>query len=166
MAGLSIQEGLPLHVGVAGLPPSVAGTGIAGRENMFIENGNSGIAGFLDLAVIPIKTVLVGSPKASPIGVGARRIALMEEAGGVSVEKLLLSGGPAAVRSKAIEMIKAGRKMVLEGFPLEEVAAWCFRHNYRWRFHHDSSSQNSFILEPGKKICSEAKPGGESRATA
>ena len=133
---------------------------------MFIENGSSGIAGFLDLAIIPIRTVLEGRPKALPNSGRWRRIALMEEAGGVSVEKLLLSGGPAAVRSKAIEMIKAGRKMVLEGFPLEEVAAWCFRHNYRWRFHHESSSQNTFVLEPGKKICSAAKQGGDSRPTA
>ena len=126
---------------------------------MFIENGSSGIAGFLDLAIIPIRTVLEGRPKALPNGGRSRRIALMEESGGVSVEKLLLSGGPAA------EMIKAGRKMVLEGFPLEEVAAWCFRHNYRWRFHHDSSSQNTFILEPGRKFGSDVKEAGELRAT-
>src|SRR5438094_7443602 len=133
---------------------------------MFIENGSSGIAGFLDLAIIPIRTVLEGRPKALPNGGRSRRIALMEESGGVSVEKLLLSGGPAAVRSKAIEMIKAGRKMVLEGFPLEEVAAWCFRHNYRLRFHHDSSSQNTFIIEPGRNFGSDAKEAGEPRATA
>src|SRR5438094_1915251 len=133
---------------------------------MFIENGSSGTAGFLDLAIIPIKTLLVDRPKDPPNSGGARRIALMEEAGGVSVEKLLLSGGPAAVRSKAIEMIKAGRKMVLEGFPLEEVAAWCFRHNYRWRFHHESSSQNTFVLEPGRNFGSDAKEAGEPRATA
>ena len=135
---------------------------------MFIENGISGIAGFLDLAIVPIKRAMAGSAKQRPEpkpGV-ARKIALMEEAGGVSVEKLILSGEPSAVRSKAIEMIKAGRKMVLEGFPLEEVAAWCFRHNYRWRFHHESSSQNTFVLEPGKKICSASKQGVDSRPTA
>ena len=133
---------------------------------MFIENGSSGIADFLDFAIVPIKTVRAGRAKALPNGAGrARRIALMEEAGGVSVEKLVLSGGPTAVQSKAIEMIKAGYKMVLEGFPLEEVAAWCFSHNYRWRFHHDSSSQNAFILEPGKNFCSDAEPAAEVGAT-
>jgi hypothetical protein len=63
---------------------------------------------------------------------------------------LILSGEPSAVLSKAIELIKIGRKMVLEGFPLEEIAAWCFKHNYRWRFHNDSCSKSTFILEPGK----------------
>jgi len=119
---------------------------------MFIENGISGIAGFLDLVIVPIKSALVGGviqrPEPNP-GV-ARKIALMKEAGGVSVEKLILSGEPSAVLAKAIEMIKAGRKMVLEGFPLEEIAAWCFMHNYRWRFHNDACSKSAFILEPGK----------------
>ena len=128
---------------------------------MVIENGSSGVAGFLDFAIVPIKAALVGRAKARTNTGGARRIALMEEAGGVSVEKLLLCGEPDAVESKAIEMIQAGRKMVLEGFPLEEVAAWCFKHNYRWRFHHESSSQNTFILEPGKSFCSDARETGE-----
>src|SRR5437867_11036060 len=127
---------------------------------MFIENGSSGTAGFLDLAIIPIKTLLVDRPTDPPNSGGARRIALMEEAGGVSVEKLLLSGGPAAVRSKAIEMIKAGRKMVLEGFPLAEIVAWCFKHNYCWRFHNDSCSKSTFILEPGKDFRSDAEEAG------
>lgn len=128
---------------------------------MVIENGSSGVAGFLDFAIIPIKTVLVGRAIVRPNTGGARRIALMEEAGGVSVEKLLLCGEPNAVQSKAIEMIQAGRKMVLEGFPLEEVAAWCFEHNYRWRFHHESTSQDTFILEPGKSYCSDGIESGE-----
>ena len=129
---------------------------------MFIENGISGIAGFLDLAIVPIKRAMAGSAKQRPEpkpGV-ARKIALMEEAGGVSVEKLLVCGEPSAVRSKAIEMIQARRKMVLEGFPLEEIAAWCFKHNYRWRFHSDSPADNSFILEPGKNRCSEISETG------
>ena len=86
---------------------------------MVIENGSSGVAGFLDFAIVPIKAALVGRAKARTNTGGARRIALMEEAGGVSVEKLLLCGEPDAVESKAIEMIQAGRKMVLEGFPLD-----------------------------------------------
>jgi len=132
---------------------------------MVIENGISGIAGFFDLVIVPIKTALAGGANAprQPSRCGARKIALIEEAGGVSVEKLLLSGKAAAVQSKAIEMIQARCKMVLEGFPLEEIAAWCFTHNYRWRFHNESSSKNTFLLEPGKDFCSEAT---EPSATA
>jgi len=126
---------------------------------MFIENGISGFTSFFELAIVPIKISLRGAP-ACPTQGGARKIALMEEAGGVSVEKLLVCGEPSAVRSKAIEMIQARRKMVLEGFPLEEIAAWCFKHNYRWRFHSDSPADNSFILEPGKNRCSEISETG------
>src|SRR5205814_9534652 len=102
---------------------------------MLIENGISRIAGFFDLAIVPIKTAHADGATArrQPSRRGGRKIALIEEAGGVSVEKLLLSGAPAAVQSKVIEMIQSRCKMVLEGFPLEEIAAWCFTHNYRWR---------------------------------
>jgi len=112
---------------------------------MFIENGISGFTSFFELAIVPIKISLRGAP-ACPTQCGARKIALMEEAGGVSVEKLLVCGEPSAVRSKAIEMIQARRKLVLEGFPLGEIAAWCCKHIYRWPFHSDSPPDNSFPL--------------------
>jgi len=129
---------------------------------MFIKNGISGIAGFLDLAIVPIKSALVG--RATPGGrlteAGPRKIALLEESGGVFVEKLLFCGEAAAVQSKVIEAIKAGRKMVLEGFPIEEIAACCFQHNYRWRFHSHPPARNAFILEPGKDFRTDAKEAG------
>ena len=120
-----------------------------------------GSAGFLDLAIVPIKTVLGnGADAQRPQNGEGRKIALIEEAGGVSVEKLLFSGEASAAELKVVEMIKVGRKMVLEGFQLEEIAAWCFTHNYRWRFHHGSKEQNSFIIEPGKDLISDAKEAG------
>jgi len=84
----------------------------------------------------------------------------MEESGGVSVEKLLFSGEASAAQLKVVEMIKVGRKMVLMGFELAEIAAWCFAHNYRWRFHHGARGENSFIIEPGKDLISDAKEAG------
>jgi hypothetical protein len=121
-------------------------------------------SGFMDWAIVPIKTVLGNGTDAqrSPQNGGARKIALMEESGGVSVEKLLFSGEASAAQLKVVEMIKVGRKMVLEGFHLEEIAAWCFTHNYRWRFHHGSRQENSFIIEPGKDLISDAKEAGEN----
>ena len=121
-----------------------------------------GSAGFLEWAAVPIKTVLEDGTDAQrpPRSGGVRKIALMEESGGVSVEKLLFSGEASAAQSKVVEMIKVGRKMVLEGFHLEEIAAWCFTHNYRWRFHHGSRKENSFIIEPGKDLISDAKEAG------
>lgn len=128
---------------------------------MVIENGISGLGGLLDLATIPIKTAFRRDRKlhGQPAPGVARKISLMEEAGGVSVEKLLLCGEPEAVQSMAIEMFQSGRKLVLAGVPLEQVAAWCFQHNYRWRFHHDSSAQSAFILEPGKPPAPESPEG-------
>ena len=121
-----------------------------------------GNAGFLDLAIVPIKTALgaVTGTQHRPQSGGARKIALMEESGGVSVEKLLFSGEASAAELKVMEMIKVGRKLVLEGFHLEQIAAWCFTHNYRWRFHHGSSEQNSFVIEPGKDLILDAKEAG------
>ena len=142
--------------------PRSSGTGIAEERDMFLKNGISGIAGFLDLAIVPIKSALAGDPGSGqdPSGAVVRKIALVEEADGVSVEKVLFSGETDAVQSRAIELIKAGRKMVLEGFPLEEIAAWCFAHNYRWRFHNHFPAKNAFILEPGKNSFSDAKEAG------
>jgi hypothetical protein len=129
---------------------------------MLIKHNMPGSAGFLDLAIVPIKTILgtaTGTERPPQSG-GMRKIALMEESGGVSVEKLLFSGEASAAELKVVEMIKVGRKMVLEGFHLEEIAAWCFTHNYRWRFHHGSRQENSFIIEPGKDLISDAKEAG------
>ena len=119
-------------------------------------------AGFLDLAIVPIKA-LIGNgtdTQLPPQNGGTRKIALIEESGGVSVEKLLFSGGASAAELKVVEMIKVGCKLVLEGFLLEEIAAWCFTYNYRWRFHHGSRVQSSFIIEPGKNLISDAKEAG------
>src|SRR6266516_3909353 len=129
---------------------------------MLIKHTMSGSAGFLDLAIVPIKTMLGNGTDAQhpPQNGGARKIALIEESGGVSVEKLLFSGAAPAAELKVQEMIKAGRKLLLEGFLLEEVAGWCFTHNYRWRFHHGSRVQSSFIIEPGKDLISDAKEAG------
>ena len=129
---------------------------------MLIKHSMPGSAGFLDRAIVPIKTVLghgTDAQRPSRNG-GARKIALMEESGGVSVEKLLYSGEASAAQLKVVEMIKVRRKLVLEGFHLEEIAAWCFTHNYRWRFHHRSRQENSFIIEPGKDLILDAKEAG------
>ena len=122
-----------------------------------------GTFSFLELAIVPIKTMIengIGTCR-PPQNVGMRKIALMEESGGVSVEKVVFNGDASAAEMKVVEMIKGGRKLVLEGFLLEEIAAWCFTHNYRWRFHHGSREQSSFIIEPGKDLISDAKEAGE-----
>jgi len=128
---------------------------------VFIENGISGITGLLDLVIVPIKSALATTPQSEcpPREAGIRKIALREEgAGGISLEKRLFSGRVEPARCKAVEMFAAGRKIVLEGFPLEEIAAWCFAYHYRWRSH--ASANNAFILEPEKDFRSDAKEAG------
>jgi hypothetical protein len=129
---------------------------------MLIKHSMPASASLLDVAIVPIKTVLRNGTDSQrpPWNSGARKIALREESGGVSVEKLLFSGEASAAQLKVVEMIKVGRKLVLEGFHLEEIAAWCFTHNYRWRVHHGSRKENSFIIEPGKDLILDAKEAG------
>ena len=127
---------------------------------MLIKHNLPGSAGFLELAIVPIKTLLrngLGTHQ-PPQNCGMRKIALMEESGGVSVEKLLYNGEASTAEQKVLEMMKGRRKLVLEGFLLEEIAEWCLVHNYRWRFHH--REQSSFIIEPGKDFISDAKEAG------
>jgi hypothetical protein len=129
---------------------------------MLIKHNMPASAGFLDLAIVPIKTLIGNGTDAlrPPQNVGKRKIALIEESGGVSVEKLLFSGEASAAALKVVELIRMGCKLVVEGFLLDEIAAWCFTHNYRWRFHHGSKEQSSFIIEPGKDLISDAKEAG------
>jgi hypothetical protein len=130
---------------------------------MLIKHNMPGSAGYLDLAIVPIKTLLgngTGTQHSSQNG-GMRKIALIEESGGVSVEKVLFNGEASAAELKVMEMIQVGRKLVLEGFLLEQIATWCFAHNYRWRFHHGSRELCSFIIEPGKNLISDAKEAGD-----
>ena len=130
---------------------------------MLIKHITQGNAGFLDLAIVPIKTLLgnpTGTPQPHP-DKRMRKIALIEESGGVSVEKVLFNGEASAAELKVMEMIKVRRKLVLEGFCLEEIAEWCFKHHYRWRFHHGSGALSSFIIEPGKDLISDAKEAGD-----
>ena len=129
---------------------------------MLIKHNMPANGGFLELAIVPIKTMLgmgTGTHR-PPQNCGMRKIALMEECGGVSVEKLLFNGEPSAAELKVVEMMKVRRKLVLEGFLLEEIAEWCLMHNYRWRFHHGSREQSSIIIEPGKDLISDAKEAG------
>src|SRR5207245_1145059 len=77
---------------------SVSGTAIAAGYCMFIENGTTGIAG-LGLAIVHIKTAAASRAAGDPLPDNrvARRIALVEAAGGLSVEKDVSRGEGAAV---------------------------------------------------------------------
>jgi len=87
-------------------------------------------------------------------------VALITEApDGVSIEKSICTGDAAPCESAAVSLMQERRKIVLDGFPLEEVAELCFNHNYRWRFHNPLPSQNGigFVIEPGKSFDAKAR---------
>ena len=54
-------------------------------------------------------------------------------------------------RAAAIELMREQRKLALEGFLIEEVAALCFEHNYRWRLESEPAHRSRFVIEPGMK---------------
>jgi hypothetical protein len=70
-------------------------------------------------------------------------------ADGVSVENSVCLGGLDACQTAALELMEEKRKIALEGFHLEEVAALCFKLNYRWRFDGSRDQRLRFIVEPG-----------------
>jgi len=118
---------------------------------MSVKIAIAGISEFLDLALLPIKSAFRQSIGAvSPPS--TRKVAMMTPAtDGVSVESSVCLGEPGACRDAAIELMRERRTLALEGFIIEEVAALCFEHNYRWRLDSGSTKQLRFIIEPGVK---------------
>jgi hypothetical protein len=126
---------------------------------MFARIGISSVTDFLDVATLPIRAAL-GRKPADTNHQCAHRVALITETSdGVSVEKSICNGDLDVCRSAVIPLMQEFRKLVLDGFPLEDVAELCFKHNYRWRFCAPISSQDGhrFIIEPGKSFDEDAK---------
>lgn len=118
---------------------------------MFVKLRSLGISGFLDMAVLPLKSLLGKNDHPGSSTDGNRRVALVKTTpDGVYTEEPVFSGNARASEARAIRMIQDGERIVLEGFPLEQLAELCFKHNYRWRFHPGSKTSPRFILEPGK----------------
>ena len=117
---------------------------------MFVKIRSLGIAGFLDMAVLPLKSLL-GKDRHSGSSGGDCKVALVKgTTDSLLNEEPVLNGSADVCETKAIRMILAGERIVVEGFPLERLAELCFKHNYRWRFHNGSKTSPRFLLEPGK----------------
>ena len=126
---------------------------------MFAKIGISGFSDLLDFATTPIRSRL-GKFADGVIAEGCGKVSIiMESPEGVAVEKSVCTGKPDACRSSALGLIEEGHRIVLEGLPLENVAALCCRHNYRWRQCHQVRSRNTlrFIIEPGRSSNADAK---------
>ena len=126
---------------------------------MFARIGISSVTDFLDVATLPIRTAL-GRKPADTIHPITHKVALITETtDGVSVEKSICIGDLDGCCSAVLPLMQEHRKFVLDGFPLEDVAELCLKHNYRWRFYAPISSLDGhrFIIEPGKSFDETAR---------
>jgi len=125
---------------------------------MFVKNRRLGISGFLDLAALPIRMLLNRNDRTESSNNDTRKLTLLKAApDGVSKEEPVVGGYADACEARAIRMIQDGERIVVEGFPLEQVAELCFKYNYRWRFHHGSKNPLRFTLEPGMRPAAPTK---------
>jgi hypothetical protein len=126
---------------------------------MFARIGISTVTDFLDVTTLPIRAAL-GRRATDTNPRYARKVALITQAAdGISLEKSVRTGDAASCGLAAVALIQERRTIILDGFPLEEVAELCFEHNYRWRFHNPCPSQNGyrFLIEPGKNLDGDAR---------
>jgi hypothetical protein len=117
---------------------------------MFLRNSMASIAGFLDLAGLPLRGA--GPGEASDrLPRNAGRIAVIRQTGTSEVEaEPLFQGDFEACQLRAIELMQRGELLVIEGFHVERITRWCGEFNYRWRFRPSRKQTSAFILEPAR----------------
>ena len=86
-----------------------------------------------------------------------------KEISGAALEKLAYAGNLKNSRFQICQRMAAGETVVLEGFPLETVAALCDQHNYRWTFGGQPNGKTNlrFIIRPGPKLTSKIQTAKE-----
>jgi len=118
---------------------------------MSVKIAFSGISDFLDLALIPIRSAFGHALPACEPKAPRKVVLVTQTRDGVSLENSVCLGELEACQAAALELMHSKRSLVLEGFNLEEVAALCFNHNYRWRFGPTPGDRSRYIIEPGVK---------------
>ena len=80
-----------------------------------------------------------------------------------ALEKLVYAGNLKNFRSQICQRMAAGETVILEGFPLETVAALCDQHNYRWTFGDPPNGKAylRFVVRPGPKLASKIQTAKE-----
>ena len=115
---------------------------------MFMKNSIAGISGFLDLAMVPLRSAAmirgIGWGRTPKEG----RIALLRNGDTAETsEELVFRGDLQVCPQRAEAFIARGERIVVEGLSLEAITTLCSRHNYRWRLHPDRKPRLRFILE-------------------
>src|SRR5512138_3048510 len=101
-----------------------------------MKNHVVSISGFLDLALVPLRS----AARIRDLGLRRRpretRIAVLREAApGTTSQELIFQGDPQVGPQRAEPALARRERIVAEGLSLETIIALCERHHYRWRFH-------------------------------
>jgi hypothetical protein len=127
---------------------------------MSVKVARAGIAGFVDSAAHPVKRVLRRAPQAGRAKTPACAVAVLRILpDGSWQEERCCAGGLPECRATADQAVAEAQRLVLVGWPLEEVASWCLQHDFRWRLHPDTQGPLKVIVEPACPITRESRPG-------
>ncbi|MBI2926660.1 MAG: hypothetical protein HYY24_13270 [Verrucomicrobia bacterium] len=71
---------------------------------------------------------------------------------GETLEKLVYDGLSDGWQPQIVARLKDGQQVILEGFPLRDLARLCMEHNFRWSFVNGgvANGQTRFLLRPGQ----------------
>jgi hypothetical protein len=118
---------------------------------MFMKSSIAGISGFLDLALVPLRSaVAIRGVRLGQTQKEGRVVLLRNEGAAEASEESVFEGDLQACPQWAEVVIARGERVVADGISLEEITALCSRHNYRWRLHPDRKPRLRFILEPAQ----------------
>jgi hypothetical protein len=125
---------------------------------MFTKNRMASISGFLDLALVPLRSAAqLGRWRTPPEG----RIVLLRDADTDQArEELVFQGDPQVCSRRAETVLARGERVVAEGISFEAIATLCERHNYRWRLHPEGKWRRRFVLEPAPVPAETSSPRG------
>jgi hypothetical protein len=131
------------------------------KSAMFVKNSFAGISGFLDLAMVPLRSAAVirriRRRRTQPQG----RVLLLRSQGTAEAdEELIFQGDPQDCPQRAAAAIARGERVVAEGLSIEQITALCSRHDYRWRLHPDRRPRLRFILEPAQVLSAASQARG------
>jgi len=130
------------------------------KSLMFMKNSVSGISGFLDLAMVPLRSAAVIRGLQRRTSKEGRVVLLRNGDTTGASEELVFQGDPQVCPQRAEAVIARGERVVAEGLSIEQITALCSRHDYRWRFHPDRKPRLRFILEPALVPSATPQAGG------
>lgn len=126
---------------------------------MFTKNSLASISGFLDLALVPLRSAALLRDFGFWRMPREARVFLLRDAGvGGPDEELIFQGDPQAGPDRAEVVLARGERIVAEGLSFEAITTLCERHNYRWRLRPARNPRIRFVLEPAPATTEGSTP--------